>query len=325
MTTVKRTTLILGAGTSMPYKYPSGEDLKYEIIDLANYILKTSDPRFSQYFSKAALSKFKISLERNHGSSIDAFLEVFPDFTELGRLLAADIILLCENQKTLLDREIRKKGIYKFLFNTLIDFSSSLDPNDFSIITFNYDLSLEQDFYDGLLGLNYSENQMMEFWQKFPIFHINGKFGGLSWQDKGDRDYGSYQGIRSDYGNIEFLIKNILPFFTTANDEIKISPSLAQHMKANLMNSQKVYFLGFSYHKQNMEKIQYTDFLANQRLNVFRSNPVHMEETLSSHIRGTCLGMSEGDIEHIKNEYNIGLAPNTMDDITFLKSIRLLE
>src|SRR4030095_10430365 len=80
------TTLVLGAGASMDYRYPSGVDLRLEIIaslhdgdDLIE-ALRCSD------FNPRQIGKFRERLRGSPGiKSVDKFLERNPDLLEVAR------------------------------------------------------------------------------------------------------------------------------------------------------------------------------------------------------------------------------------------------
>ena len=125
----KKTVFILGAGTSIPYGYPSGRELLEVIVP-----------------PPATPGSSRSSLEKSSLPSVDFFLEKQPDFINLGKVSIATIIMSLEDPKKLYNFKLREKGIYHYLYNQMVSGCKEISEfgnNKISFITFNYDRSLE--------------------------------------------------------------------------------------------------------------------------------------------------------------------------------------
>ncbi len=85
------TTLVLGAGASAPYGYPTGPELLQEILNT------TLDPVNLFFLStygidQSEAEEFISSLDKSEPTSIDFYLENRPEHINIGKLMIAKII-----------------------------------------------------------------------------------------------------------------------------------------------------------------------------------------------------------------------------------------
>jgi len=105
-----KTVLVLGAGASMPYGFPSGQGLVDIICD--------SNNNFKKLVAEGAVvgennvSTFIRALREADPESIDVFLANNPEFEKVGKSAIAATLLPRENEWELKDkwRELRLKG-----------------------------------------------------------------------------------------------------------------------------------------------------------------------------------------------------------------------
>ena len=108
---IKTNTLfILGAGASVPFGYPTGNDLRDEILAIMDYYEDDIDhgddidnndiidaytkwylQKNKNMFVSNSLNIFKEKFEGSSDYSIDAFLEHRPEFMDLGKIYIARI------------------------------------------------------------------------------------------------------------------------------------------------------------------------------------------------------------------------------------------
>ena len=176
----KQTTFILGAGASWPYGFPTGQELREIIID------NTLGRRLDGWQSKYNFYNFKEYYVRKFGDefarspiSIDAFLERRPEFLTIGKISIALALIGKENPD-----ELTKSGNgkwYSYLFSKILTPEvDSIKNNKLSIITFNYDRSLDYFLLDSLehsFDLD-PRSCIKELGLLMPI-HIYGKLGDL--------------------------------------------------------------------------------------------------------------------------------------------------
>jgi len=138
------TVLILGAGTSVPYGYPSGRGL---VDDLKGDNPKRKEILIQLQFQKPEIDEFTAVLRKAEPPSIDHFLENNPRFTDLGKACIAYEILKRENENRLYHPKVDKEGSirswYRDLADRIADSADEIAFNNLSIVTFNYDRSLE--------------------------------------------------------------------------------------------------------------------------------------------------------------------------------------
>ena len=138
------TVLILGAGASKPYGYPVGSRLKDLII--AN--LESNYANF--YYTQDQISKFRDKLLNSRLYSIDKFLTGYgEEFSGIGKLAIAQALIGTESRDVYSCNG--EEDWYGYICNSL--HASTPDEfyeNKLSIITFNYDRSLEQYLFKAL-------------------------------------------------------------------------------------------------------------------------------------------------------------------------------
>jgi hypothetical protein len=189
----KKTVLILGAGASVPYGYPTSADLVERVKAAAQ-----SDQSFDY------VKRFISDLERYAPPNIDYFLhQLYGDHEQtgdktkekmlkLGRELIAEVILKSEKKNDrnfAKDEDGKNQNWYRFLRHDLLSdralegekgdnglpeaLNRSLD--NLKIITFNYDVSLEYYLYDTLSQV-LDEAGAQAVLDKLDILHVYARF-----------------------------------------------------------------------------------------------------------------------------------------------------
>ena len=145
--------LILGAGASAPYGFPIGDRLRKLILaNLTHTSRKIIQPIVELGFTAQEIDTFRQAFDKSQQPSIDAFLEHrSDDYMEIGKLAIAATLIPFEREHLLLDQSSNDAN-HVFLgdpwYQYLIERLTTKDPDHFrnhklSIITFNYDRSLE--------------------------------------------------------------------------------------------------------------------------------------------------------------------------------------
>ena len=180
------TCLILGAGASVPYGYPTGRDLAREIIKRGkqgdNAWARADELPTVKLRALNLATMFEASLDEH--PTIDSFLAQFAgspehsegrELYETGRMLIADVIRR---------REQPQQGVvdwYTLLFEHLERSAKSGFAWPLRIITFNYDRSLEfhlARYHAWKTGLLQQEARHWLF-ERVPVLHVYGDVGPL--------------------------------------------------------------------------------------------------------------------------------------------------
>jgi len=288
----KRIVLILGAGASIPYGYPSGHQLKWDIIKKLN--ASPSRLRISLKnlgISDEHINEFREVLFESGQFSIDALLEKRPEFIDVGKLSIVLMLIPLENEKDIFDESVPPvndydKKWYSYLFQKLKAGTRDLSDfmqNKLSIITFNYDRSLDYFLYT-VLKTNFtpSEEKLIKAINHIEIVHVHGQIGTLPWQEKNSRLYDKSIPPSEEIKKASEQIK-IISEIESEDDGL----SRAMHL---LDRAEEVHFLGFAYHDENMRKLRFNEQFFKKKI-----------ET------GTSLGLGKMEKDEILSKFNIDL------------------
>jgi hypothetical protein len=179
----RSTAFILGAGTSKPYRFPTGEELLRAARRLGPNDLRSKlhapEPRYDP-----VANLLHEALQRTHDASLDALLELRPDIAPLGKRLIASLMLEFEsNSKPPLHFPEPNDDWLTLFFTELTAGTKSLAEFErlpVTLITYNYDRLLEYRLV-GALAVHYgrSEEHCVAALKKIPIIHLHGDLGLL--------------------------------------------------------------------------------------------------------------------------------------------------
>lgn len=137
----RETVLVLGAGASMPYDFPSGRGLLNLAVaqdsqDIQRYLEMGIDGAHVRQFVRA--------LKHSGRQSIDAFLEgTRGEYDNIGKAMITALISEREDRNALFHRG-KNESWYAYLFDELTSRGvERFGENRLRIVTFNYDRSLE--------------------------------------------------------------------------------------------------------------------------------------------------------------------------------------
>ena len=185
----KKTCLLLGAGASKHLGFPLGFELRQSILSLLHDLkdkpadkipdeIKRSDENVPLFFDRLAYGNW---------SSPDAFLEKHREFIKIGKYLICRILA---EHETIWNVTARG-GWYDRLVSAIhVDDPNKLKDNGLSIVTFNYDRSIDFRLH------KYVENQFgietSEAWRilqdSIPIVHVHGTLGKYPASPYGDKE-----------------------------------------------------------------------------------------------------------------------------------------
>ena len=261
------TVLILGAGASMPFNFPSGEGLVADILGSLSSRGAVMDRlamggpravlaealRFINVEPEPLIDDFRESLLDSGRLSIDLFLEYHPEFLQVGKMAIASVLIPLENVQRL---RSAKTNWYKFLFDKLSTNFEEFAQNDLSILTYNYDRSLEQFLFTALRNSYQGmKDDYARCWDQLlaiPIIHLHGSLGELQHSadvlDIRERAYEPHRtsqalGLCSE--SIRVISENVL-----SEELVRAHDHLSE--------ARVVCFLGFGWDRTNLSRLEMT-------------------------------------------------------------------
>jgi len=260
------TVLVLGAGASKPFGFPSGTTLKNEIYTT---LKNRSNEVLNELAFPEVLRSFIDRLKYSPEESIDAFLEHETDgkIVEFGKMAIAAILLPYEQEETLfnnfLTTEEREENYnwYQYLWNQMNTSFDDFEKN-LSIITFNYDRSLEYYLFTAMKH-KFPGRKNDDYKNKLnaiPVIHIYGKLGYLPWESPEDEKPIPYNydwnktddDIHALYEK-KCLIQNASKQIKIVHEDKEINEP--EKIREILSSKERIYFLGFGYHPINLNRL----------------------------------------------------------------------
>ena len=245
------TCLILGAGASMPYGFPSGEELKWQIIDEAAQPNNNTNKALRAVgISQPRLAEFVTSFEGSKQASIDAFLATNPGFSDVGRAAIAAVLIQNEHLGRLLRPPDPDDDWISHVWASLQETGKEdFDRNVLSIVSFNYDRSVERSLRD---AYHHSFNVPLDqatavIRETIPIVQVHGSLGELV--DEAGATGRLYRPVPEDWAvkqAAEQII--VLPTGKESSPEFKEARRLIAEAK-------RVICLGCAYHERNMSRL----------------------------------------------------------------------
>ncbi len=243
----KPTVLILGAGASAPYGFPTGRQLLFEIADTLNNLSSDTVLQLRQLgFKDDMIKKFRNELLQSSQPSVDAFLEKKPEYMDLGKTVIACALIPRERPEILVRG--RNQEWYEYLFNQLDSSREEFPNNELSIITFNYERSLQWFLFVSVQN-SYSLNdkEAAELVRSIPIVHIYGDLGSLF----NDSDYVRPFSPELNETTISRAVSRIAIVHEANVTEDAFSDAYDIIERAEIVS-----FLGFGYLEVNVERLR---------------------------------------------------------------------
>lgn len=240
-----KTTLILGAGASANYGFPVGKDLRTKILDL-----RAGRDRAAVLYGESpdTIGRFVDAFERAQTYSIDAFLGRRLEFENVGKSAIAHVILGAEVGSRV--RVDRGDHWYQYLINTIArDEWDALDLRWLSVVTFNYDRSLEAFLLDALANMyGKSLEQVSEKLREIEIVHVYGSLGS-PW--KAEEDHMPYPVLGDGMGIAIRQARGRLRVVPEGRD----SDPTIQAARRLIRNAKHVCVLGFGFDELNVVRL----------------------------------------------------------------------
>lgn len=246
----QRTVLILGAGASMEFGFPSGFDLLRQLTHPT--FESGSNTELSTLaacgYDSSAVAAFASALAQSGRTSVDAFLEHRSEFLDVGKAALACALIPHEHEDALFDRSKPSQSWYDYLFARMNARLQEFEYNQLSVITFNYDRSLEHYLITALMN-SYSltvERAANLVNRYVPILHVHGMLAPHSALDSNGRAYAPDLGsdaIRKAAASIRVVHE-------------RDSDSAFRLAVERLSLAKRIFFLGFGYDPTNVARLR---------------------------------------------------------------------
>lgn len=246
----KPTTLILGAGASASFGFPTGYHLK-QLVLARNSLMDY--PGYDKMLlalgeSWDSFQRFCEALHKSGQRSVDSFLENRPEFVSVGKIAIATVLIGYESEMHLFKHD--GKSWYDYLFDQLRAPFTDFGKNKLSILTFNYDRSFEHFLFTALKNAYGKHGQeAAEKLSEIPIVHLHGDLGELPCFSK---EEGRLYDTNLSPDTLRVAAKRI----KIIHEGLAEQPQFVQAKKL-LSESDIICFLGFGYHPLNMERLDF--------------------------------------------------------------------
>lgn len=272
----KKTVLVLGAGASVPYGFPTGGQL----LDIAMSSQSEEWWALAEQvgsWDNGDHLQFKKCLHESGSPSIDHFVGRRPEFNGYAKALIAYHIGRAEKQSKVVEAK-PDADWHKFFCQLLVDGADSLDAlkaTQLQVITFNFDRS----FLEGLLirlsnTFNVHRTIVAKAISHWQVLHVHGSLGSLPEFPSGTghtRRYGDHistEFIRRSQEGIKFLNE-------AEPDSLEFSSA-----RSFIQNCEVAIFLGFGFHRMNCDRLIPDTWL--------EGNP---------EVHATVIGLSQGAVQ----------------------------
>ena len=241
------TVLVVGAGVSAEYGFPLGSGLVHAICAQISGIPQRLE---RANFERGWIESLLRALPESGAMSVDAFLEHRPDLRAVGKAAIAAAIIDYERQSRSKLFALEKLYPYRYLLSRLKGRVDHLKNGVLSIISFNYDRSLE--FYL-VRALSRQHNTTEEAAAKallaaIPIVHVHGTLGPLPSVDTAwNLEYGPSEVVGTD-------LRRASEQIVVVSEGSEDTPQFVR-ARALIAAAETVIFLGFGYDTTNLRRL----------------------------------------------------------------------
>ncbi len=232
------TVFVLGAGASNLYGLPLGIQLKQDILKFPDSQMQ--DFLGEQQNAAALIPGFKADLGQGDYGTIDYFLENKKRYRELGAFYIACVIGASEKPQSLFPQ----RDLYADLFHMLDVESDSSSIPPISVVTLNYDRSLEH-FLAKNVEINcpdHLEKHARQKVQKLRIVHAHGCLGDIETVPYVELNK-TAESVREAAHRIKII-----------SDRVEDSEDF-QKAQQIIAEAHNIVFLGFGYHQRTLEAL----------------------------------------------------------------------
>lgn len=270
------TVLVLGAGASIPYGYPSGHSLRQMLINPSLF-----DPALAkQSLDQENVDTFCRSFMLSGMKSIDAFLaRRGKDYLNDGQKNIEDIgkygIALALRQNKSLDTLFhnpelfdrgggidRQDNWYEYLWAQLSSGITNSNLAEFSktrltVVTFNYDLSLEHYLFTAAkYSYGLADDEATKLLEPIKFIHLYGQLSGNPFSS----DFCYEFNFQNDFR----LIVKDAALIQVIDEQRELDASNFPKASDALTNAQRICFLGFGFDETNVRRLDLAKIFVNR-------------------------------------------------------------
>lgn len=248
-----RTVLVLGAGASSPYGYPIGSSLVGHIQSRESTV--GSGPLHSFGFDHERYRELQEVLRFGAFNSIDAMLGLpqYAHLKDVGRLAIAYELVFGQTERNLWTEPGRW---HSFLVQRMCEGCRTLEEfaeNKLSVVTFNYDLSLEHAMFLAI-SQRFKSNTPTEvadaLLRAMPVIHVHGHLGHLPWMGLNPSRTRAYGGCCSAE-DLRRAAEGIIIISEAVETTAEFNAA-----RALIEDSEQIFILGFGFHPENVARLQ---------------------------------------------------------------------
>jgi len=199
------------------------------------------------------IDSFREALFYSGRQSIDTFLEHNPQFLKVGKMAIASVLVPLEYEQTLFSST---PNWYKLLFNHLNTRFEEFAENKLSILTYNYDRSLEQFLLTALRnsyqGKKAEYDQCWEQLSRIPIVHLHGSLG--EFPHSGPDELSHLERVYEPHltrRDLNVCAEKIRVISENVSDQPQF-----QQAHSLLRSADVICFLGFGWDRTNLDRLQ---------------------------------------------------------------------
>lgn len=291
------TVLILGAGASVDFGYPLGNELKERVAGVFDeeFRKQLRDGYGFRPGIHHLIDKFIEDLSSDRALTIDRFLAKSTlEYKSFGKVAITKVIMDCEDE----DQLFKQDSWYNTLYSIINEYPmlEGVSKNKLSVVTFNYDRSLEHFLYQRLLD-DYGDRRHDEVVSQLgsiPIIHVHGRINPLPWEDRKQAvEYG-----RNEFVPDIFEIGKQLRLPGETNESLEIA-------QQRIDGAEVIYFLGFGYDQSNSESLG-VDKIAKCK-NIFGTSfklPIATQGSINALLGRNVIFSSKTLEDFMMNEFN---------------------
>ena len=178
------------------------------------------------------------------------YLEDFPDYIAAGKYCIAKVLKGHEIHRNLFPPNAGSPSWYEYLINTIDLGSKSYFDKNLTVLTFNYDRSLEHYLWNVIESLFRDDHRVMDnIWDARPeIIHLHGQLGPYAHLSDNATPYVN----ATSMDDLEYAQQDIHII-----SEMDPHDGVFDRAEEILENAERIYFLGFGFEERNVRRLRY--------------------------------------------------------------------